>query len=135
MTRFLFIFLLLSSVQIFGQKADTVKYIFGTNCPDSITDPRDRTKRYVLQWNDHEREITAYKSNKKKWSHKASDFFSLGDKDNYVNIKCIEFYEVNKELVIRLFLDSYITRNGKDIYHLDINQKNGKLVDKALAKK
>jgi hypothetical protein len=135
MTRTFFILLVLSFGQILGQKADTAKFdkIFGTNCPDSISHPTDKLKTYIIQWKDHESYITSYKSKKKKWSVKIDDLVYVGD--NYINIKCIEFYEVNKKLVLRLFLDTYLKRDAKLIYHLDIDPKNGKLVDKELAKK
>ena len=135
MTKYFFILLFLFAGQIFGQKADTVKFdrIFGTHCPDSITNPLDKGRQYALKWKDHERFITAYKSKKEKWSYSIGDLVYLGD--NNINIKCIEFYEINKKMVIRLFLDSSILRGDKQIYHVDIDPKSGKPIDKTLAKK
>jgi hypothetical protein len=107
--------------------------IFGTYCPDSIVDPFNHKRTYILGTYDHYNYITAYKSAKKKWSYQIADLISVGD--NYVNIKCIEFYEVNKKMVIRLFLDTFVLYGDKKIYHVDINPKNGKPVDKTLTKK
>ena len=121
MTKFFLILLTLSAGQILGQKADTAKvnFIFGCSCcADTLHDLADKRKIYVLT--DNETELIAYKSGKKKWSILVHQTFS----DKNTKIECMEFYEVNKKLVLRLFT------NKEPKNHVDINPKNGHLLTK-----
>lgn len=104
--------------------------IFGSHCPDSLTNPLDRKRTYVLTPGHKGTVITAYKSGKKKWAYQISDLLQAGD--NTLNIDCVDFYQPDKKLVMRLFLDNYISLGTRRIYHIDIDPENGKLIDKAL---
>jgi hypothetical protein len=133
MTKYLLI-LIFWTTQIVGQQLDSVKFdkIFMTSCLDRLIHPTNGRYNYIIENKDNYNYITAFKSHKRKWSYSTLDLITTGD--NYVNIKCIEFYKTDKRLVIRLFLDSYVDVRGKRIYHIDIDPKKGKVIDKSIAK-
>lgn len=102
MTKIIFIFLTLSVGQLFSQKADTLKFnrIFGCSCcSDTIQNVADKRWLYILT--DNKSYLTAYKSGKEKWTIATHHIWG----DNNVSIDCVDFFEVNKKIVLRLFSD------------------------------
>jgi len=123
MTKLLFILFTLLVGQIFAQKADTSKvgFIFGCSCcADTLKDNTDKSWLYILS--DNEMTLTAYKSGKKKWATTAEKVFGTNNR----KINCMEFYEVKKNIVLRLFTSEI------EQVRVDINPKNGHQISKIL---
>ena len=121
MAKLFFILFTLSVGQIFAQKADTSKvgFIFGCSCcADTLNDCVDKSRLYILS--DNETTLTAYKSGKKKWTTTVQEVFGT----NNAKINCMEFYEVEEKIVLRLFSD--VTQAVR----VDIDPKNGHLLKK-----
>ena len=123
MTKLLLISFILSAGQFFGQKADSsnVGFVFGCSCcADTLKDHVDKSWVYILT--DNEMTLTAYKSGKKKWATTAQEVFGTNDR----KINCMEFYEVKKKIVLRLFTSEI------NQVRVDINPKNGHQLSKTL---
>jgi hypothetical protein len=109
------------TAQLFSQKPKDEKFdkIFGCSCcADTLRDLKDASRIFVIS--DHRSEITCYKSGKEKWKTSIEDLYNFGD--NNVGIECIEFYEVNKKVILRLF-----TNNEKQ-KRIDVDPKTGKRI-------
>ena len=100
MTKILFILLTISFGQLFSQKVDTLKFdrIFGCACcSDTIKNLAD--KRWVYILTNDKNDLTAYKSGKVKWTKSTHHIWG----DNNATFDCLEFYEVNKKIVLRVY--------------------------------
>ena len=100
MTKTLLILLTISFGQLFSQKADTLKFdrIFGCSCcSDTIKNLVNKHWVYILT--DNKSNLTAYKSGKVKWTKSTNHIWG----DNNATFDCVEFYEVNKKVVLRVY--------------------------------
>ena len=103
MTRiFLVILLILCTGRVVAQTNDTIvfKPIFGCSCcRDTLSNPTD--DRWVYVVSKSKNGINAYKNDKARWTIRSSDIWS-----NNSTINCVEFFEVNDHLVLRLYSDN-----------------------------
>lgn len=122
MAKFLILFLTLSfgQLQLFSQSSDTARFnkIFGCSCcSDTIRNLTNKSWLYIVS--NSKSEISSFKSSKKKWVLSAQQIWSAKN----VTIDCVEFYETNKKIVLRLY-----SNNVKN--YAEIDPKTGKHLNK-----